>query len=95
LINKILMVIGKINILANVTKRPVTNEIPQSNSIVFAKGNKYVEATNPILKALKLPVVSGSGASLKKKLIEAKSSNRPIKTRTIMVAIFIILDLIG
>jgi len=46
-----------------------------------------------MLKALKLPVVSGSGANLKKKLIDAKSSKRPIRTLTIMVAIFIILDL--
>ena len=89
-----LMVMGRIIIFAKVTKRPLTNEILQSNSTVLANGSKYVEATNPILNALKLPVVSGSGASLKKNEMEANSNNRPIKTRTIIVAIFIILKIL-
>ena len=71
LINKMFKVIGRIRILANVTYRPVRNDNPQRNSIDFAKGKIYVDATKPILNALKLPVTSGSGASFKKKLIDA------------------------
>jgi len=55
-------VIGKIKILASVTYRPDTKAIPQSNSIDFARGIIYVDAIKPTLKALKFPVVSGSGA---------------------------------
>ena len=89
LINSMLMVIGKIRILANVTYFPVIQETPQSNSIALAKGIKYVEAIKPTWKALKSPVVTGSGTSFKKKLTEANRSKSPINTRITMVAIFI------
>lgn len=77
--------------LASVTKRPVTKAIPQINSIDFANGIKYVDATSPELKALKLSFAAGSaGIRWKKKLIDAKSNKRPIKVRIIIVAIFMI-----
>ena len=82
-------VTGRITMLAKATKRPVIKANPQSNSTPFAKGIKYVEATNPTWKALKSPVETGSGTNFRKKLIEANKSNAPIRTLTITVASFI------
>lgn len=62
MINKIFNVTGKTTILANVIYLPVINDNPQSSSMVFAKGIKYVEAIIPIWKALNSPLVAGSGA---------------------------------
>ncbi len=80
--------------LAIVTYFPDKKDNPQSNSSAFANGIRYDEATRPTWNALKSPVTSGSGASFKKKLAEAKTNNAPINTRTIIVAIFINLGFI-
>jgi hypothetical protein len=47
LINSMFKVIGKIKILAKVTNLPETKDSPQSNSILLARGIKYVEAISP------------------------------------------------
>lgn len=47
--------------LANVVNLPEINDSPHKNSMDFANGIKYVEAINPIWKALKSPVEVGSG----------------------------------
>jgi len=83
-------VMGRIKILAKVTYLPVRKDNPQSNSIDFAKGIKYVEATKPTLKALKFPVASGSGASFKKKLTDANNNKSPIRLRIMIIVIFIV-----
>ena len=49
----------------------------------------HTEAIKPVLKALKLPVASVSGANFRKKLMDANSKNNPIRTLIITVTVFI------
>ncbi|MES2811003.1 MAG: hypothetical protein V4670_00900 [Bacteroidota bacterium] len=89
LIKKMFNDTGKITKFANATNLLTINEIPHKSSIAFAKGIIYSEATSPALKALKLPVASGSGANFKKNITEAKIRSAPNKILTIVVVNFI------
>lgn len=93
LIKNIFNETGKITKLAKATNLFVTKEIPHNNSIAFAKGMIYFEATRPTLKALKSPVTSGSGANFKKNINDANIKSAPNKTLIIVVANFINFDL--
>ena len=85
------IVIGNNTTIAIFINLPKTKHRPQINSINFAKGSKYTVADTPSIKVFMLVDISGGGGdNLKKYDIEAKSINRPIRVRIIIVAIFIV-----
>lgn len=62
---------GSIARFDSATNLLVINDNPQTNSMALANGIRYCEEIMPTWKALKSPVVSGSGANFKKNIIEA------------------------
>lgn len=80
--------------VANGTKKPVIRARPHTNSTIFISGKRYPEAAMPSVNVLRGPAgISGCSTRLNNTTAPETAIRRPRRMRTVIVAIFIIVDM--